>query len=286
MSVLTNGELLRSLPEKIKKGLLLADKDGLYELHLRKDAPVTVNIGGENFFIGDGGICSLQKAYRISGRELDETVKYLCKGSVYSFEETIKKGYIPFGNVRVGVCTRLSYSGVVPSAVTSLNIRFFHPRSDSSKPLLPLFSKRPASVIVWAPPCTGKTTLLCDLAYNLSGASGFAAYRVAIADERFEFSSDPRLSLCDIYSGWDKALAIESATRTMSAQIVICDEIGSENEAAAILRAQNTGVFLVASAHAESFAGLYARPQIKLLLESGIFAYSYGLCEKEPKRLC
>ena len=63
----------------------------------------------------------------------------------------------------------------------------------------------------------------------------------------------------------------------MSAEVIICDEIGSAEEAGAILSAQNSGVPLIASAHADSLSSLLIRPNIRQLREHGIFRYYIGL---------
>ena len=78
-------------------------------------------------------------------------------------------------------------------------------------------------------------------------------------------------TLCDILTGYSRAKAIETATRTLSPEVLICDELGGVEETRAVLEAQNTGVTLIASAHAGSFAELAARPNIRLLQENRVF---------------
>ena len=76
--------------------------------------------------------------------------------------------------------------------------------------------------------------------------------------------------LLDVISSMPKSEAINMLTRTMSPQIIICDEIGG-NEAEAIIEAQNTGVSLIASAHCENPQKLLLRGRMKLLLERDLF---------------
>lgn len=59
--------------------------------------------------------------------------------------------------------------------------------------------------------------------------------------------------------------------------MIICDEIGTLEEAKAILSAQNSGVPLIATAHADSFDRLMKRPNIKTLYDNGIFRYYIGI---------
>jgi stage III sporulation protein AA len=76
---------------------------------------------------------------------------------------------------------------------------------------------------------------------------------------------------------------IEVATRTLGAQVIVCDEIGSEEDVRAILAVQSGGVPLVASAHAAGLAELLGRQTISGLHRAGIFGAYLGLCRgKNP----
>ena len=65
-------------------------------------------------------------------------------------------------------------------------------------------------------------------------------------------------------------------TATMSPQLLICDEI-SGAECESVLEAQNSGVALVASAHGENVGSLTKRPEMKRLLDSGVFGLTVRL---------
>ena len=75
----------------------------------------------------------------------------------------------------------------------------------------------------------------------------------------------------DVIQGIKKSAAISMATRTLNPQYIICDEIGGKEETDEILSAVNTGVYFICSAHCESLDQLYKRPNIKILIENGIF---------------
>ena len=85
----------------------------------------------------------------------------------------------------------------------------------------------------------------------------------------------------DMLSGYPKPLGIEIAARTMNAQLMVCDEIGGEDEADAIISAQNCGVPLLASAHGENIEGLLRRPQILKLHHAGVFG-AYVRIARDP----
>ena len=88
--------------------------------------------------------------------------------------------------------------------------------------------------------------------------------------------SGERLCL-DILSGYPRDIGIEIATRTMSSQLIVCDEIGGVGEAEAIIAAQNCGVPFLASAHAENAGELLRRTGIAKLHAARIFGCYVGI---------
>jgi stage III sporulation protein AA len=76
---------------------------------------------------------------------------------------------------------------------------------------------------------------------------------------------------CDVLDGYPKAEGIILAVRTLSPEIIICDEIGSDREVAAVEQGLNTGVNLIASIHAGSAEELMRRKQALNLLRTGAF---------------
>ena len=94
-------------------------------------------------------------------------------------------------------------------------------------------------MLICSPPGVGKTTLLRDIAYQLSDKYGL---RTVVCDPKYELLPEKKPLLCDYICGKDKAAAIECATRCLSPQAIICDELGGEAEARAVLTAQSGGV--------------------------------------------
>jgi stage III sporulation protein AA len=125
-------------------------------------------------------------------------------------------------------------------------------------------------ILIYSPPGVGKTTLLKGVSVKLS--SGYSARRAVIIDSRGELEIDGVSELClDILSGYPKGTGIEIASRTLNAEVIICDEIGSSAEAAAIISAHNCGVPLIATAHADNIKELLSKPGIRALHRAGIF---------------
>ena len=280
---LTTEQLELCLPERLVKCLYELSAAGRFraadisELRLRLNRPASVTVAGVN----------LPLDVRLTATELSDAVTAFCHGSYYAHGDTIREGYIRFGDgCRIGVCGSVSTDGDVYE-ITSVNIRVPHIIRGVSDYLVRrcLDSGRIGSLLIFSPPGIGKTTLLRDLASRLGGEFG---RRVAVIDTRGELYIDEmyRDTLCDFLIGYPRAKGIELATRSLSPEVLICDELGDADEARAILTAQNTGVPLIASAHAASISGLLARPNIRLLHSERVFdCYVSVAREKSAGRL-
>ncbi len=224
---------------------------------------------------------------RVTALTVDQTmvtasVAALCEHSLHAHMDTIREGYIAVdGGIRVGVAGRAVCEGGRLCAITdisSLCIRIPAQVGKADCVLMHELKKGEfrESVLFYSPPGVGKTTVLRNLAYALASEIGL---RVAMIDTRMELYADAlaRADNVDIYSGYPKGVAIELATRTMNPQYIICDEIGSLEEARALLEVENTGVPLLASAHAQSVKELLCRPNIRLLHRSGVFDRYVGI---------
>lgn len=252
--------------------------DRIEEIRLRSNVNVYVTVGGK------GEKRNVLLSCVLTSDEVAGILEKMCDGSLYAYSESIIKGYVSLKNgIRVGVCGHASVEdGRIRGIynVSSLNIRL--PRKDITvdkklAEMIRLEILRGEGTLIYSPPAQGKTTLLRSLAYELSG--GRAPLRVALVDTREElggFLDIERLSL-DVLSGYPKAEGIRIATAFMNPQVIICDEIGSDEEALAIAQAQNCGVPLIASAHGSSAESLMKRKGIRLLHQVGAFGSYIGI---------
>ena len=248
------------------------------EIRLRAGSSVYVTVG-EN--MGKRNIaldCSLDMS------EISGILERMCDGSLYAYSESISKGYVSLKNgIRVGVCGTASVeNGKIRGIynISSLNIRLPCSEARINEEVMRAIRYAVScgeGVLIYSPPAHGKTTLLRALSYALS--SGVSPLRVAIIDSREEingFLDKSELSL-DILSGYPKADGIRIATAFMNPQVIICDEIGTEDEAIAISQAQNCGVPLIASAHGACVESIMKRRGMRFLHDIGAFSLYVGI---------
>jgi stage III sporulation protein AA len=224
--------------------------------------------------------------YIMSMDDIRATVRMLCSGAVYAYQNTIKNGYIPMqGGGRAGVVGVISdgNTSIAPETVSAINIRIPHHIRGVCAAVYDLFINNGDGIIVYSAPTVGKTTLLRDLAIELS--RGNKPYNVAMIDTRRELDNGhiPDDCMIDTYSGYPKSLGIEIAARTMSSDVIICDEIGYE-EVEAMRYTVISSIPVIASAHARSLDELRKRPDVAMLVASGVFGYAVGLVRSGTKR--
>ena len=262
--------------------------DSVNEIRLRRGLAFSLTEGTKNIYIDSSGRPSdIKEAIRCSDDDMEFARNRICEGSVYRHMTTILEGYIVTDRgLRVGVCGEGIYSAGRLTSVdrfNSVNIRIPHNVTGCSIELGERYRAHPASTLIYSPPGMGKTTFIRDLALELS-----RCFRVAVADEKCEIF--PRLSnyassggMLDIFTGYRKAEAMEIATRTMSPELIICDEIGANDDTEAILSMQNSGCRLIATAHAEEKEDLMKKPNIKRLIDGGVFSLVVGLDRSRNK---
>ncbi len=271
--------LLALLPPALGRAILrggegVANFEGrLSEIRLRAGRAASLTVGGENLVL----------PVSVTREELASLVKGFCRGSIYAYSESLAEGYIDMGEgIRCGLGGRALLEGGRVSGITditSLCLRLPHTVAGAGALAQAVFERlgRAEGLLIYSRPGVGKTTLLRDLSLRLSG--GERPLRTAVIDSRGELGGGMQGEggLLDLLCGYPKAVGIELAVRTLSPEVLICDEIGGLEEADAILAAQVSGVPLIASAHGATLAEMRARPMLRRLDEAGIFGAYLGL---------
>lgn len=268
-------KVFQCFPEKVREeiGKLPAKtRESIEEIRVYRGREVQI--------FADGKRISLTG--RTSGRDINNLLNNLMKFSYYAYEEDIAKGFITIdGGHRVGICGKAVVdSGHVSLIrdVSSLNIRCSKEILGCSDRLIK-YAVGPdgelRNLLVISPPACGKTTLLRDLARNLS----FLGCKVGICDERSEIAGmSAGIShytfgtMVDVLDGCPKAEGMCMMIRSMSPQIIITDEISTEEDGAAVRACAGSGVSVIASAHGSSLEDM-KKTGVWSLIENHTFDY-------------
>ncbi len=268
-------EILLNVPEFIKQNA--------YEIRLRTGHAVMI--------ITSDGRYTPEKNMIISRMLMNEIFSSVCGNAVYSHQNEIAEGSITLtGGHRAGICGRAVRDGSKTVSITDISsvcIRIAHEIPGCANRLAEEFLQRDGGLLIAGPPCSGKTTILRDLARNLSSNKN-----VAIVDEKNEIAAVyrgvPQLDIgcgCDVLTGQHKSIGMLHAIRCMSPDILICDEIGDSEEAKAIHTALYTGVTVIAAMHCGTKDELVKREQFRHLRDCGAFSTVAVLGRDTPGKI-
>ena len=209
----------------------------------------------------------------------------LCGGAPYAFRDTVERGFIPLPQgVRVGVAGRARYDGgrlVGVFDVDSLVFRIPSGECDFAEEIRAIFRGGVRGTLIFSPPAGGKTTALRTIAHALSESR-----RVVIVDEREEIYTDELSGReVDVLLGYRRAYGISLATRCLSPEVILTDEIAPE-DAEEVLAAANAGVPIIATAHAASAEELMMREDVRRLVLCGVFKRLVGIYRSGGKFVC
>lgn len=273
------GYVLARLPQKIRDGVISFLNENSYnhvnEIRIHKNAVITLIADSKN----------VKTNIKVTEKDMEETLNSLCQGSVYAHFDTIKDGYISIGNgIRAGICGRaVCKNGEIDGIceISSVNIRIPRMIYNASDKVFEILKNENfnASVLIYSAPGVGKTTILRDLIFRLGKEN--VQKRISVIDTREEITTCMEAPPnTDVFISYPKGIGIEIATKSMTPEIIICDEISSEKEAQSILKAVHGGVRLIATAHAGSFLELKTKDILKPLISAGVFDYAIGVKRK------
>lgn len=257
------------IPERFRSAVTNYIKaySDITEIRLRLDTPIAFTVSGGNLMTG----------MKLSRSDIQFVIDRMTDGNYFKNDEIMRMGYVTLlYGLRAGVCGDVFVSGgavKVLKNVTAINLRIPSTVTVNCDFLTEHIknSGYTSSVLIFSPPCSGKTTLLRSIASSL--ASSPNQKRVSVIDTNRElvlpFFTD-NLSI-EYLSGYPKAYGIALATRYMNPEYLICDELGDGNEINALYESVQCGVPIIASVHCDAFSVLKSKKNVSVLLENGVF---------------
>lgn len=243
--------MLDFLPSRIAEAVRHININRLYELRIRADKPLRVNLDGVFCYLGmQGRACCAEDALIPSQQEVSDTLFAASGYSVYSVADQIKKGFVTGqSGERIGIAGAFVYeNGGTLSVhdVTSLCIRVPHAVEGCAEEIYTrCLADKMRSLILLSPPGEGKTTLLRDLSRIVCSRRKL---NTLISDERGELSAGDLGETADVIRFADKLTAFTAGIRAMRPDLIVTDELLPEDYAA-VRRAVLSGIYVFASAH-------------------------------------
>lgn len=284
--MINNREILSILPDSIKKSIDLKDINNLQEIRIKGDKPIILQYGDREIITEH--IANLE--------EIKIIIQRMSNYSIYAYDEEIKQGYITIkGGHRVGICGRCVIQNNEVKTIkdtASMNIRICREVIGCSNKIMPYIIENNImeNTIIISPPKCGKTTLLRDIARNISEGVKelkFKGKKVCVIDERSEiaacYNGVPQLDVgirTDVLDCCPKASGIMMAIRSMSPDVIVCDEIGTLSDMESIIGAMNSGVSLITTIHGYGIEDLYDRAVFEDIMDNKVFKKAIILSNK------
>ena len=275
-------DIYKYLPSRFKELLINFQSSNIQEIRLRINRAFALTIDNTEKYLLPCGTLSESSSYGIvcTQEDISQCFDSICNHSVHSYARELSQGYITIeGGNRVGICGTYVFKGNdlhTIKDISSINIRISNEFRGSANEIFKLVDfSEPRGILLIGKPLSGKTTILRDLCRLVS-----YKFKVSLIDERSEIASVyngiPQSNIglkVDVFNGYPKDIGINSAIRTMSPDIIFCDEIGTINDFKSIKFGAICGVKFVCTAHADSISQVLDNSNFNQILGTNAFDY-------------
>lgn len=275
-------KIIEYFPDKLQNILLekiKANEDKLEEIRIRNQRPIILKFNSEEVVV----------EYIVNSEEIKSVLQLICENSIYSYQKQISSGFITLqGGHRVGLvgsCVIENNKIININYINSFNFRIARQVIDCSndilKHILDIEKNSVFNTLIISPPGCGKTTLIRDIARQVSSGNSeynFKGITVGIVDERSEIASlykgVPQNDVgirTDVIENVSKSIGIKILVRSMAPKVIIADEIGIYEDIDAINYALCSGCKGIFTAHGSSLEDIYKNPVLKNLIDAHVF---------------
>lgn len=273
---INHGDIIRYMPRKLRSFFYSADLSDAREIRLRLGMPVCIYFGDGQYYISKNNNLTRipTSAVRVTREDIEEAMELAAASSVYSVKNEIKNGFITLrGGHRAGI----TGSAVVKMGeidfikeISAINYRIAGEVIGAADGVIgDITGGGLKNTLIISPPAAGKTTMLRDIARQLS----YMGVRVSIVDERREIAAmyEGRSPFdlgfnTDVLQGADKAEGMQMVLRSMAPQVIITDEIGTDADIRAIQKVTNSGAAVIASIHGQNLKMINRRADLRDML--------------------
>lgn len=287
------------LPKVVLDALSKYKENEVFEVRLRRNSPVLVNVLGRNRVLTVGMGVGGEKVYS-SGSIIDYVVKKATENSLYAYNNQIKQGFITArGGIRLGIAGEsVNSDEFMPTTIKNINsidIRIPHQVKGCALSVFKFIYNKESGLkntLIISPPGVGKTTMLRDICRMISEICE-PILNTLLVDERFEIASvldgEPMLDVgyyTDIVSGANKKYAFTNGIRALKPDVIITDELMSEDDGKACELAIKSGVKVIATIHATNHLELLEKPSFAQLIKQKFFDRYVVLSNKKGVGTC
>lgn len=267
---------LNIFPPKIIGMLSRYKDDGIQEIRLKINKPIIIYTNKKEIVL----------YYDVTKEDIKYILQRISNYSIYAYEEEIKQGFITLkGGHRIGIageCVMENNKVKTIKNIASINIRICKEILGCSKKILKYIIGNDVvkNTLIISPPKCGKTTILRDVARVISTGDkslNLSGKKVTIIDERSEIGASylgvPQMDLgirTDVLDNCLKTEGMLMAIRSLSPEVLICDEIGTSEDIKALNTAFNSGVNVVVTVHGSNLEDIKARNVFNELFWLGI----------------
>ncbi len=254
------------------------------ELRLRANRPLMIYTADGGWCVGADGRTSDKYGLTVTEQDIERTFSAITGKSPYAYEDEIRQGFLTLSS---GIRAGLSGSAMLTNgqlktykSVSGINFRIPREATGICRGLLPYITcqERLVNTLIVSSPKLGKTTIARDISRCAGSGIGLAPCKVSLIDERQELAASlygyPLFDVgreTDVISGVYKAEGVFMALRSLSPEVIVTDEIGKPADLDALREVANSGVVMIATAHAPDLEALLRRMFFRELFDAGLF---------------